>query len=92
MAEDHDYDGDIELFFEGSASDKYALSFTISYSVSAYVAPTRDDPAENGEVSVSAVEIRRNGEKVDCPRWLEEMLLDAIPEEELLLNHSGRDE
>ena len=92
MAEDHDYDGDIELFFEGSASDKYALAFTISYRISAYVAPTRDDPAENGEVSVSAVEIRRNGEKVDCPRWLEEMLLDAIPEEDLLFSYLSGDE
>jgi hypothetical protein len=85
-----DYDGGIEAFFDGMSSDKYALAFTINFDISTYRAATRDDPPEYPEVTVNSVKLRRNGERVDCPAWLEEMILDAV-DEDMLIGYATED-
>lgn len=80
----HDYEGEAEIFFEGRASSKYAVSFCVNFDYSPPQRETRTDPFWPADVLVNSVEVRRNGEKVECPKWLEEMILDAIDDEVLL--------
>jgi len=87
MTRDIDYEGDIEVYFGGYGSAKYIVAFTINYNFEAYVAATRHDPAEGSAAWVNSVRLRRNGEIVDCPSWLEEMILDAV-DVEVLVNHA----
>jgi hypothetical protein len=90
MARNINYDDEIEVFFGGFGSDKYALAFTINFDITGYRAATRDDPPEYPEVTVNSVKLRRNGERVDCPAWLEEMILDAV-DEDVLVGYATED-
>jgi hypothetical protein len=85
-----DYDGEIEAFFDGMSSEKYALAFKINFDITSYRAATRDDPPEYPEVSINSVKLRRNGETVDCPAWLEEIILDAV-DEDMLIGYAMED-
>ena len=83
MARDLDYDGDLEIFPAGYSSYKYVVEFTINYDITKYVPATRDDPAYGSEVSVNSVQLRCNKEKIECPKWLEDIILDAVNDEVL---------
>ena len=83
MARDLDYDGEIEILPAGYSSNKYAVEFTINFDITKYVAATRDDPAYGPEISVNSVQLRCNKEKIDCPKWLEDIILDAVNDEVL---------
>lgn len=83
MARDLDYDGEIEILPAGYSSNKYAVEFTINFDITKYVAATRDDPAYGPEISVNSVQLRCNNEKVECPRWMESIILDAVDDEVL---------
>jgi len=80
---DYDYDGEIEIFPAGYSSNKYVVEFTINFNITKYVEATRDDPAYGSEVSVNSVQLRCNKEKVDCPKWLEDIIIDAVDDEVL---------
>ena len=84
MARDLDYDGEIEILPAGYSSNKYAVEFTINFDITKYVAATRDDPAYGAEVSVNYVLLHCNRLKIDCPKWLEDIILDAVKDEVLV--------
>ena len=83
MSRNLDYDDTIEILPAGYSSNKYVVEFTINYDITKYVAATHNDPAYGPEVSVNSVQLRCNKEKVECPRWLEIIILDAVDDEVL---------
>lgn len=90
MARNLDYEGEIEILPGGYSSDKYSVAFTINFDLTPCRSGTRDDAPEYSEATVNSVHLRRNGEKVECPRWLEEIILDAV-DEDVLIEHAMED-
>jgi len=80
---DYDYDGEIEIFPAGYSSNKYVVEFTINFNITKYVEATRDDPAYGSEVYVNSIQLRCNKQKVECPWWLEGIIIDAVDDEVL---------
>ena len=84
MARNLDYEGELDICAGGYSSDKHKVAFTINFDVTPEQRQTRDDPYWPAEVSVNSVSLRCNGAAVECPQWLEQLILEAVDEEVLL--------
>jgi hypothetical protein len=86
----HDYEGEIEILPDGHSSSKFTVSFCINFDYTPPVAATWTDPGWGAEVLVNSLKVYCKGEKVDCPVWLERIVLDAI-DDEVLVSFVGED-
>lgn len=85
MPRSYDYEDDLEIFPGGYGSmTKAPPTFRINYDVSPGQRQTWTDPGYAPEVTVNRVTILVNGEPVECPPWLQAIVLDAIDDERLM--------
>lgn len=80
----HDYEAEIEILSDGYSSSKFAVSVAINFDYTPPQRQTYTDPPWPAEVSVNSVKLTRNGEAAECPKWLEEIILNSIDEEVLV--------
>jgi len=78
------YDGELSILADDYGPTGHAVHFYIDFDYTPPVLATRDDPPWGAEVLVLSVQLRCNGEKVVCPKWLEQIILSAIDDEVLL--------
>lgn len=80
----HDYEGELEIYPAGLSSKSQCVWFTINFDLTPEQRQTRDDPYWPAEALVNSVSIRVNGEKAECPDWLEKLILDAVDDDDLI--------
>ena len=91
-----EYEGQIEIFADGYGVCDSAVYFSIDYDFTPPKTMHRwndGDPAdapEGAEVTVTRVQLRCNGEPAECPKWLEQIILQAI-DDEVLIEHAMED-
>lgn len=87
MSRNLEYSAELDFVVGGyGPSQDPSITVVISYDYTPPQAMTRTDPSWPADVSVNSVQLFKQGEPIDCPDWLANVILDAIDDSILIEN------